>query len=214
MDPELDAQNIHNLLGKVLRIDPRPGGGYESPAGNPYFGVDGRDEIFSIGLRNPFRLSFDSETGDMWIADVGFDTWEEIDRETLADARGANFGWNIFEGPDETPFGGGGGPPPNYRAPVHSYSHPGGPGSEHGEVIIGGYVAHDPRLPAALDGDYLYTDNEEGDLRAYDPGSDTEFGLGASLPSPTSFGEGANHRLYVASGNYFGNGKVYRLVAP
>jgi glucose/arabinose dehydrogenase len=213
-DPENDAQRRDSLLGKILRIDPRPAGGYDVPSDNPYVGAQGRDQIFARGLRNPFRISFDSGTGDIWIGDVGFEAWEEIDHETLADATGANFGWHVYEGPDPCGacgFGPGTPPPPGYQAPVHSYGH--SSGGEAGCAIIGGYVSHDPDLPA-LDGDYVYSDNCGGDLRGYDPAGNAEFALGAGVASPTSFGEGAHGELYVASGRFSGDGNVYRLVAP
>jgi glucose/arabinose dehydrogenase len=213
-DTENNAQSKARLLGKILRIDPKPGGGYRVPQSNPYVGRRGRDAIFSRGLRNPFRFSLDSKTGDIWIGDVGGADWEEIDHETLHDAAGANFGWHVYEGPNpcgDCGFGPGTPPPPGYEPPVHAYPHAGS--GEHGEVIIGGYVARDPKLPASVRGDYLYTDNGEGDLRAFDPRTRRERGLGVSVPSPTSFGEGAHHRLYVASGPYTGNGRVYRLVS-
>jgi hypothetical protein len=79
-------------------------------------------------------------------------------------------------------------------------------------VIIGGYVARDPKLPASVRGAYVYTDNVAGDLRAFNPRTHNEFGLGVDVDSPTSFGEGSRHRLYVASGPYSGSGTVYRLV--
>jgi glucose/arabinose dehydrogenase len=212
-DPENDAQLKGRLLGKLLRIKPRANGGYDVPADNPYAGVAGRDEIYARGLRNPFRFSFDSANGDLWVADVGWSTWEEIDHATAAQAGGANFGWHVYEGPDPCAacgFAGGTPPPPDYVAPVHWYSHR-NTDPEHGSVIIGGYVAHDPALPSALDGDYIYTDNAVGDLRAYDPGTDTMTGLGVTVSFPSSFGVDASDHLYVCS---LGDGRVYRLVAP
>jgi glucose/arabinose dehydrogenase len=209
------AQMKDSLLGKILRIAPKAGGGYRTPHSNPYAGRAGKNEIFSRGLRNPFRFSFDAKSGDIWIGDVGQSAWEEIDHATLHDANGANFGWNVYEGPDPCGacgFPPGTPPPPNYEPPVHAYSHPGGPGSEHGSVIIGGYVARDPKLPASVRGDYIYTDNATGDLRAFNPKTHNEFALGVNVASPTSFGEGSHHRLYVASGPFSGSGRVYRLV--
>jgi glucose/arabinose dehydrogenase len=209
-DPENDAQSLRSLLGKILRITPSAAGGYTVPPSNPFVGVAGRDEIYSYGLRNPFRFSFDSHTGDIWIGDVGYNTYEEVDHETLAGANGANFGWNVFEGPlpcGDCGFGPGTDPPPSYRAPVHWYKHSGS--GETGNVIIGGYVDRAPNLPPALTGDYIYTDDGAGDLRAYDPGTDTEFGLGPTLSAPSSFGEDDQGRLYVAS---LGDGHIYRLV--
>jgi hypothetical protein len=205
-DPEGDAQNKHNLLGKILRIDPKPGGGYRVPHGNPFVGKTGRDEIFSMGLRNPWRFSFDRKTGDLWIGDVGWSTMEEIDRATVARANGGNFGWNIFEGND--PCGGcgsNGKAPAHYIPPVHTYSHSGS--GETGDVIVGGYVVRDRHL-GKLRGRYIYTDDEAGDLRAFNPKTGKHTELGLSVVSPSSFGQGPGGHIFVASLA----GPVYRLV--
>jgi len=206
-DPENDAQDKHSLLGKILRIDPRPGGGYDVPATNPYVGSPGRDEIFARGLRNPWRFSFDSATADIWIGDVGWQTWEEIDHE--ADATGANFGWHKFEGPDPCGgcgFGGGTPEPPGYRAPVHSYAHS-GPG-ETGCAVVGGFVVHNASLPS-IDGDYVYSDHCSGTLRRLDPAAPaTSSPLGLNVSEPSSFGEGAGGAIYVATTE----GGVFELV--
>ncbi|HET9528708.1 MAG TPA: PQQ-dependent sugar dehydrogenase, partial [Blastocatellia bacterium] len=97
-DPGNNAQNINSLLGKVLRIDiDHPNGAipYSSPSTNPFFGATpGRDEIYATGMRNPFRFSFDRETGELYVGDVGQNQWEEIDIITL----GGNYGWRVFEG--------------------------------------------------------------------------------------------------------------------
>ena len=102
-DPPGNAQNTDSLLGKLLRIDPRPGGGYTVPADNPFVGSAGADEVYAYGLRNPFRFSFDR--GHLAIGDVGQDGWEEIDYTTTAAASGANFGWNSYEGLAPRPCG-------------------------------------------------------------------------------------------------------------
>src|SRR5262249_14980537 len=132
-----NGQNIDSLLGKILRIDvdspPDPGLNYHIPADNPFVGQPGaRGEIFALGLRNPWRPSFDSATGTFYIADVGQDTWEEID----IGQKGANYGWNHFEGPALFT-----GPNPEpistgpVVAPIYSYNHNGMSAS-----ITGGYV--------------------------------------------------------------------------
>jgi glucose/arabinose dehydrogenase len=102
-DPQDRAQNINSLLGKMLRIDVDGTAGglqYRIPATNPYVGRTGLDEIYAIGLRNPWRWSFDRMTGDLWIGDVGQNAWEEVDRSTSASGRGrgANYGWDDMEG--------------------------------------------------------------------------------------------------------------------
>ena len=210
-DPENDAQSIRSLLGKILRLDPRPRGGYRVPHGNPFVGKPGRDLIFALGLRNPWRLSFDRKTGDLWIGDVGYASWEEIDRASLAKARGANFGWNLFEGPFPCTDCGNGGasPPPHYVPPIHSYPHHSATGGEEGDVIVGGFVVRGHALPS-LAGRYVYTDNEDGDLRAFNPRTRKSRELGVTVSAPTSFGEGRNGGIYVAS--LMNPGAVYRLV--
>ena len=134
-DPDENAQNPDSLLGKLLRIDPRRKRGYEIPDSNPFARGPGADEVYSLGLRNPFRFSFDSRGAGLAIGDVGQNAWEEIDFVSAGDARGANFGWDNLEGNHffEAP----GTQPPNYRAPIHEYSV--------GTAVIAGYVVRDPR---------------------------------------------------------------------
>jgi glucose/arabinose dehydrogenase len=202
-DTRGNAQNRDVLLGKLLRIKPGRKGGHSSPQSNPFAAGPGRDEIYSLGLRNPYRFSFDRKTGDLWIGDVGQDRWEEIDHESLAQANGANFGWNLLEG-NHGFEGDPNNPPANYRPPVLEYSSAG-----RLCTVIGGYVARDPHLPA-LAGRYLYADLCGGSIRSFNPGapgpSDTPTGLKLRLPS--SFGEARNGTLFVASLD----GPVYRIV--
>jgi glucose/arabinose dehydrogenase len=209
-DPENAAQRKGSLLGKILRIDPLPDGGYRVPATNPFVHERGRNAIFALGLRNPWRFSFDDTTGDLWIGDVGWSTWEEIDHVPLAKARGANFGWNLFEGAFPcAPCGNAGAlPPPHYMPPVHTYPHHSATGGEEGDVIVGGYVVHDRRL-SSLSGRYIYTDNEDGDLRAFNPRTRKSRELGLDVTSPTSFGEAQGDSIYVAS--LQSPGPVYRI---
>jgi glucose/arabinose dehydrogenase len=203
-DPPNNAQNKEVLLGKLLRIDPRPSGGrpYSVPSGNPFVGRDGRDEIYSYGLRNPFRFSFDTTHGQPRIAigDVGQDRFEELDYVTVGRANGANFGWDAFEGFAEydTPDPGG------TVKPIFTY------GRGRGCTIIGGYVVRDRRL-AGLRGRYVYADLCEGELRALTPHLKRASGdrkLGLRVEGPSSFGEDQQGRLYVVSLE----GPVYRLV--
>jgi glucose/arabinose dehydrogenase len=195
-DPRGNAQNRNSLLGKLLRVKPRKKGGYSTPKSNPFDGSKGRDEIYALGLRNPYRFSFDSKSRDLWIGDVGQDAWEEIDRVGLAGANGANFGWDLFEGNHN--FDGNGNAPANYKPPVHEYSSAGGGNCS----VTGGYVVRDNNLPA-LQGRYVYADFCAGEIRSLDAGAQnpggTDSATGLSVDSPSSFGEGAGGRIYVAS---------------
>jgi glucose/arabinose dehydrogenase len=212
-DPPNNAQNTGSLLGKLLRIDPRPSGGrpYSVPTDNPFVDRPGRDEIYSYGLRNPFRFSFDTVTADgprIAIADVGQNRFEELDYTTVAGASGANFGWDAFEGfAPYTEENSGTPDPGGTTKPVMAYSHSRDGGSC---AIIGGYVIHDPLLPS-LRGRYVYGDYCSGQLHSliphlYRAGKDRRLGL--AVPSLTSFGEDDRGRIYVCSQE----GGVYRLV--
>jgi glucose/arabinose dehydrogenase len=212
-DPPNNAQNKDSLLGKLLRIDPRPRAGrpYSIPPGNPFVDRPGRDEIYSYGLRNPFRFSFDTITAPqprVAIADVGQDRFEELDYTTVAAASGANFGWDAFEGFNPYTGGNSGTPNPGGTVkPIFAYGHDRGGSC----AIIGGYVVADRHLPG-LFGRYVYADLCEGRLRSLVPHLGRASGdrkLGLSVSSPTSFGEDGRGRVYVASED----GPVYRLVA-
>jgi len=211
-DPPNNAQNRNSLLGKLLRIDPRAAGGrpYTVPASNPFVGRRGRDEIYSYGLRNPFRFSFDTVTAKrprLAIGDVGQNRYEEVDYTTLARARGANFGWDAFEGYKPYTEDNGDTPDPGGTVkPIFAYSHDRGGSCS----IIGGYVVAKRSL-RSLYKRYVYADLCEGELRSLVPhlrraGKDRRLGL--SVDSPASFGEDTSHNLYVVSLS----GPVYRLV--
>jgi glucose/arabinose dehydrogenase len=199
-DPENDAQRRNSLLGKVLRISPRAKGGYRVPHSNPFVGRKGRDEIYAMGLRNPFRFSFDSATGALAIGDVGYGSREEVDY--VADPQpGMNFGWNDFEGTLETPFGSGTNASPRID-PVFEYDHGGGRCA-----ITGGYVVRDPGLPS-LAGQYLFSDYCQAGLRAiHVPAGTPGTAIGLAPPAVAGFGEGLNGQVYVVSRS----GPVYRL---
>lgn len=212
-DPPNNAQNRHVLLGKLLRIDPRPSHGrpYSIPPTNPFAdGRGGRPEIYSYGLRNPFRFSFDAGSGGqprLVIGDVGQGRFEEIDYTTVAAAAGANFGWDAFEGFSPYRDENSGTPDPGGTTkPIFAYPHSRGGSC----AIIGGYVVGDPRLPS-LRGRYVYADLCEGELRSLVPHlhrASGEHRLGLSVASPSSFGEDDQGRIYVCSLE----GPVYRLV--
>jgi glucose/arabinose dehydrogenase len=199
-----NAQNLDSLLGKILRIDPRSSGGqpYSVPSSNPFVGRSGaRPEIYSYGLRNPWRFSFDRDTGDLTIADVGQNAVEEIDFAAEGAASGVNYGWRPFEGRrrnfDE--------PAPGAVDPVLELSQDDGNCS-----VTGGYVVRDSSL-TGLVGSYVYGDFCKGQIRAarLRPGAasrDRALGL-PTVDSLSSFGEDARGRVYVTSLG----GPVYRI---
>ena len=199
-----NAQDLGTLLGKILRIDPRPAGGrpYRIPSSNPFVGRQGaRGEIYSYGLRNPWRFSFDRRTGDLSIGDVGQDAQEEIDFVRRNRGAGANFGWRVFEGPDRFAPGE---RAPGAIPPVISRSHDAGWCS-----ITGGVVVRDPEL-AGLAGRYVFGDFCQGRVwsaRLRPGGARQVRQTRLRVPSISSFGEDARGRVYVTSLE----GGVYRL---
>jgi hypothetical protein len=209
-----NAQSLTSLLGKILRINPRPGndGAYSIPAGNPFATAAAPfDTIWSYGLRNPFRFSFDRAGGAMLIADVGQSAREEVDLAAPGGGAGANYGWNCREGtlagPETDP--GCEAPAGSFVEPIFDYPHlDPHDGSAHGCAIIGGYVVRDAGLPE-LAGRYLYGDLCTGELRSFSPGdargSDRSENL--TVGELNSFGEDACDRVYAVSGA----GTVYRL---
>jgi glucose/arabinose dehydrogenase len=195
-DPAENAQSRNSLLGKLLRIDPSKGKRYAVPKGNPFAGRKGKDEIYARGLRNPWRFSFDRASKRIVIGDVGQDSREEIDYETLKGARGANFGWDAFEGfarfqsPDASK------PPKRHDRPIEDYATSGG-----NCAITGGYVVRDPSLPS-LEGRYVYADHCGGTIRSLIPKlgrARDDQPLGLEEASISSFGEDAAGHVYVAS---------------
>ena len=208
-DPDDNAQNPGSRLGKLLRIDPRPGGGYRVPRDNPFVGRAGaRPEVFALGLRNPWRFSFDRRTGDLALADVGQETAEEVDflpasRRARRPRGGANFGWDRFEGRGRNPAGSSPAAP-GYVAPVLQRRHSQGSCS-----ITGGYVIRDRSL-GGLYGAYVYGDLCDSKLRVARlaaSGARGDRALGPRVPSLVSFGEDARGRVYAVSLD----GGVFRL---
>jgi glucose/arabinose dehydrogenase len=202
-----NAQNLDSLLGKLLRIDPRRSAGraYRVPPSNPFVGRSGaRPEIYSYGLRNPWRFSFDRRTGDLTIGDVGQNAVEEIDFATKGAARGANYGWRPFEGTRRNFQE----PAPDAVAPVIELSH-----DDDNCSITGGYVVRDAAVPALL-GRYVYGDFCDGRLRSAKLSAGRAEGDGvipglAKIDQLSSFGEDARGRVYVTSLS----GQVLRFAA-
>jgi glucose/arabinose dehydrogenase len=209
-DPQDRAQNVNELLGKMLRIDVNgttATRAYRIPASNPYVGIAGRDDIWQIGLRNPWRWSFDRATGNLWIADVGQNSWEEIDR-AIAMSRGAgrkaNWGWDDMEGRAcYEPMSG------CLKAgrslPLVTYSHTAGRCA-----VSGGYVYRGSKIPALVGG-YVFGDFCTGEIWVV--------GANASSPATRSllldttlqisgFGESGAGELYVVDHS----GVVYQIV--
>ena len=191
-----NGQSKDTLLGKLLRIDPDPSGGkpYSIPPGNPFANGGGRPEIFALGLRNPWRFSFDRTTGDLWIGDVGQNEWEEIDFVPTGQGAGDNFGWNRLEGTHAFS----GEAPAGTTPPIFEYSH-----SEAGGcAVTGGYVYRGTAIPA-LQGVYVFADYCVGALQGLtevDGARTAEGPLGATSPNITSFGQDGTGELYVLSG--------------
>lgn len=196
-DPKNHAQDPRSLLGKILRLNPDG----TVPADNPYAdAVGARGEIWALGLRNPWRFSFDRDSGALWAGDVGQNEHEEVNLIV----RSGNYGWRLYEG--NTPFRNPRRrPATDFVSPVTTYSH------ELGCSITGGYVYRGKRLPAFV-GHYFYSDFCSGRLWALElrdsfPPAVREVG---TVPSPSSFGEDATGELYITSFD----GRIYRLGAP
>ena len=201
-DPSNNGQRKGSLLGKLIRIDPSRGRHrpYGIPGSNPYAGRKGQNEIYARGLRNPFRFSFDGNK--ILIADVGQDRREEVDVETVRGARGANFGWSIYEGTLRFNPG----KVAHHDRPAHQYAHTGNNCS-----ITGGVVIRDERMPKSVRGRYVYADFCSGFVRSFVPklgGSrrDSSLGIG-NHNGIVGFGTDARGRVYVVNLN----GQVSRL---
>jgi glucose/arabinose dehydrogenase len=194
-DPGGRAQDLSEQLGKVLRLDPSgrddaDGDGF--PDDNPDLG--GAPGIWLSGVRNPWRISFDARTGDLWIGDVGQDAVEEIDLLDADDGggRGANLGWDLFEG--DRPFELTGDPPADLVEPVFTYTRDDG-----GCSVTGGVVYRGAAIPE-LDGSYLFGDFCDPRVRALRPageGGYEPFDLGVEVPTLVSFGTDASGEVYV-----------------
>jgi glucose/arabinose dehydrogenase len=204
-DPHGNGQNLNALLGKLLRLDVSSGGRYSVPPSSPFVGRTGaRGEVWAYGLRNPWRATFDRATGDLWIGDVGQNTYEEIDYQPAGDPGGEDYGWNYLEGNHAYK----GRPPAGLSlvAPVAEYSHDVG-----GCAVTGGYVYRGPSLPE-LNGVYFYGDFCSGLtwslVRAGGAWQSASF-ISTSFQI-SSFGEDEAGELYVCA---YGAGAIYRLAA-
>ena len=207
-DPLGNGQDTSVVLGKILRLDPRPGarGPYTVPRTNPFVaggpaGAATRPEIWLYGVRNPWRFSFDRATGALWIGDVGQDTFEEVDRlpprrDGRGAGRGANLGWSRMEG--DQPFAGGT-EPANHTGPLFTYPH--GLNNQNGCAVIGGYVYRGAALPD-LQGTYVYGDLCRAELRGLRQRSgqvtaEGALGVGLGGAALVGFAEDAAGELYT-----------------
>ena len=200
-DPEGNGQNTDTLLAKILRIHPSPGGGYTIPPSNPFVGVAGkRPEIWAYGLRNPWRFSFDSATGDLIVGDVGQDLEEEVDFIAAGTGAGANYGWSVWEGDRRNKPGSA----PHAVFPALVARH-----SDGYCAIIGGYVVRDRSLPS-LYGRYLFGDFCRPRIESVKLARGRASGLRASgleVSATSSFGQDDGGHIYITSLN----GPVYRV---
>jgi glucose/arabinose dehydrogenase len=183
-DPMDNAQNPNTPLGKILQFDP-----VRSPGQAPV--------IWATGLRNPWRITFDRKTGDLWIADVGQDHWEEVDVDRAPIEAGRNYGWPQREAGHrlKSPTR-----PPGAVEPEYEYNHDGGNCS-----ITGGYVYRGTKLASLLDGVYLFADYCRGELFGVRDAKAEDLKL--HINAPTSFGEDSAGEVYVLSQK----GPIFRL---
>jgi uncharacterized repeat protein (TIGR03806 family) len=201
-DPANVAQRTTNLLGKLLRIDVHAGTPYAIPPDNPYVGQFGaREEIFALGLRNPWRFSFDRLVGDLWLGDVG-ETHEEIDRIAFG-AGGQNFGWRLCDGTVD--FSGAGCGAPGLSAPLLDYSH----GSGEGQSVTGGVVYRGAKVPS-LYGKYVYGDYASGRIWAWNPAGSAPPQQIATRVGVAAFGEDRDGEILLVGKL---DGVLRRLVA-
>ena len=206
-DPGGRGQSLSDLLGVILRVDVASGTGYTVPPDNPFVGrTDARPELWSVGLRNPGRFTFDPAPGDLSIADVGQPAWEQVDVVSAAAGagRGANFGWSSTEG--RHCYADASCDPSTYILPVLEYSH------DEGCSISGGFVYRGAAI-SALQGHYFYADYCQGWVRSFrlqdgqavEPQQWPTLAPGGTVPS---FGQDASGELYVLTAE----GRVFRIV--
>jgi glucose/arabinose dehydrogenase len=203
-DPNNYGQNINSLLGKMLRIDVDSGSSYSIPSSNPFAGATpGANEIWATGMRNPWKFSFDRVTGDAWIADVGQNAIEEINKAAYTEA-GLNYGWRCYEG-NSAYITTGCGAASNYTFPVAQYTH----ASTGGCSLTGGYVYTGTTYPNLLN-KYLFADycnNRIGYVST--SGGAITWTPNSFSGNIASFGEDINGELYVAG---ISNGIISKVI--
>lgn len=210
-DPLNYAQNPSLLQGKMLRIKPKIDGTYAIPASNPFKdSANYRKEIWAIGLRNPWRFSFDPVTGALFIGDVGEGSWEEVDLQKAGSKGGENYGWRCYESNYEVNTSGCK-PKAKYKFPVYEYPH----STNYGDcAITGGFIYRGKKYPD-LYGKYFFTDFCSGVIRSLTFKGTTVTGVKEELKSGlmytlTSFGEDYKHELYVVNS---AGGSVHKIVS-
>lgn len=201
-DPNNNAQNKNSLLGKMLRIDINSTGPYNIPSGNPFAGagVDGADEVWSYGLRNAWKFSFDQTTASAMIADVGQGAIEEINKMPITTA-GLNYGWRCYEG-NNTYNNSGCVPAASMTFPIAVYDHSGGKCS-----ITGGYVYRGTAHPS-LQGKYFFADFCSKQIGTLDANNIITWSAAYPNDSFATFGEDSSKELYIAAIN---NGNIYKI---
>ncbi|MCB0761811.1 MAG: PQQ-dependent sugar dehydrogenase [Flavobacteriales bacterium] len=209
-DPQNNAQNNASLLGKMLRIGVLGNGTYFIPGDNPFIGDVGTpDEIWATGLRNPWKFSFDREAGDLWIADVGQNAWEEVNFTPASSTGGENYGWRCYEGLHTYNTSGCAGAG-TYTFPVDEYSHSGADGF----CSITGGVVYRGSMFESFVGTYFFTDYCDGRIYAYQ--SDGGGGFTEIIANTNgnfgyvAFGEDSGGEVFIADIG----GTIYRLVDP
>jgi len=222
-DPDDNGQDTSTLLGSVLRLDVDgddfpgdPDRNYAIPSDNPFVGVAGEDEIWAYGLRNPFRCSFDRQTGDFYIADVGQAAREEIDFQPASSSGGENYGWRLREGTIATPTGGVGGPqPPDGVDPLYEYTH--GTATNEGRSVTGGYVYRG--ILSSIQGKYFFGDyvseriwsieHDGANVTIFEDWTQELDPPDTTINEIVGFGEDAMGNLYIVD---YG-GQVFRIVS-
>jgi glucose/arabinose dehydrogenase len=204
-DPQNYAQNPQNLLGKMLRIDVNQGTTYGIPDSNPFVGDSSTlPEIWAIGLRNPWKFSFDRETGDLYIGDVGQNVWEEINFQSASSTGGENYGWRCYEADVAYNTTGCQGAA-TYEAPIGAYNH----SSPYSFCSITGGVVYRGSNYPAMQGIYFFSDYCDGDIYSltFDGSGWNDTELFSSNAGIVAFGEDATGEVYVVNNS----GTIYRL---